>query len=125
VNRLRSVAHEYLLPLVISALVLRALIPVGFMPGSGAGTSLTATMCNPVNGKSGTEIIEIPGGLPAGTGAMHCDYCLSPVLAAAFAFPVIVGSDAVASRPSSARIDAPVSRFALSRAQIPRAPPLV
>jgi len=126
VNRLRALAHEYLLPLVIGALVLRALIPAGFMPGFGMGTSLTAALCNaPATGNAGTEVIEIPGaGLPAGAGAMHCDFCLLPMMAAANAPLSLPPPAAIGFEPLPPRADAPASRFALSRAQIPRAPPL-
>lgn len=119
-------AHEYLLPLVIGALVLRALIPVGFMPGGGAGTSLTAALCNaPATGNPGTEVIQIPdGGMPSGMGGAHCDYCLVPMLAAAYSTPSVESPAAVEFEPRSRRDDAPVSRFALQRAQSPRAPPL-
>ena len=125
-NRLRTLANDYLLPLVISALVLRALIPAGFMPGTGEGFSLTAAMCNaPSTGAPRVEIIEIPGAdAPLATATMHCDFCLVPVLGAAFASPALKTSEKILSVPLPARVDAPVSRFALSRAQIPRAPPL-
>ncbi|HUQ11148.1 MAG TPA: DUF2946 family protein [Steroidobacteraceae bacterium] len=125
-NRLRSIANDYLLPLVIGALVLRALIPVGFMPGSGARTSLTASLCNaPATGNAGTEVIRIPDGeLPMGTGAMHCDYCLVPMLATACALPALQPATAIDFEPAAERNEAPVHRFALLRAQIPRAPPL-
>jgi hypothetical protein len=129
VNRLRSFAHDYLLPLVISALVLRALIPAGFMPGHGAGLSLTATLCNtpsqPDSGRAETEVIEIAGsGMPSGVGAMHCDFCLVPVLGAVYTFPPFAPPAAISADSSAERPDAPPSRFALDRAQIPRAPPL-
>ncbi|MDF3018752.1 MAG: hypothetical protein K0Q92_55 [Steroidobacteraceae bacterium] len=125
-NRLRTLANDYLLPLVISALVLRALIPAGFMPGTGEGLSLTAAMCNaPSTGAPRAEIIEIPGAdAPMTAAVMHCDFCLVPVLGAAFASPALQASERILSVPLPARADAPVSRFALSRAQIPRAPPL-
>jgi hypothetical protein len=126
VNRLRSIANEYLLPLVIGALVLRALIPVGFMPGSGPGTSLTATLCNaPATGNAGTEVIQIPdGGAPAGMGGAHCDYCLVPMLAASYSLPSMQPPAAVEFAAPIRHSDAPALRFALARAQIPRAPPL-
>lgn len=125
-NRLRSFANDYLLPLVISALVLRALIPAGFMPGAGEGFSITAALCNaPSTGAPRSEIIEIPGaGVPLTAAAMHCDFCLVPMLGSAFASPVLQTSARILSAPLPARVDAPVSRFALARAQIPRAPPL-
>jgi hypothetical protein len=126
VNRLRTLANDYLLPLVIGALVLRALIPVGFMPGGGGGLTLTAAMCNAFStGAPRTETIEIPGTeAPAPSAAMHCDFCLVPVLAAGFASPAPQTPVNIAFVPRAAREDAPTSRFALDRAQIPRAPPL-
>ena len=119
-NRLRAHAHDYLLPLLIGALVLRALIPAGFMPG-GMGLSLTAQLCNaPATGNPGTETLEIPG---AGMGATHCDFCLLPLMAATQAPPALQPPPAIAFSSLAARTDAPASRFALQRAQIPRAPP--
>ena len=121
-NRLRSFANDYLLPLVISALVLRALIPAGFMPGSGEGLSLTAAMCNaPSTGAPRSEIIDIPGaGAPLAAAARHCDFCLFPVWGAAFASLMLRAPENICFAPLPARVDAPVSRFALARAQIPR-----
>jgi hypothetical protein len=126
VNRLRSISHDYLLPLIIGALMLRALIPVGFMPGSGAGTSLTAALCNaPATGNAGTEVIQIPDGeIPMGMGGAHCDYCLVPMLGAAYSPPSLEPPAAITFEPLAERVEAPASRFALQRAQIPRAPPL-
>lgn len=125
-NRLRSFANDYLLPLVISALVLRALIPAGFMPGAGEGFSITAALCNaPSTGAPRSEIIEIPGAdVPLTAAAMHCDFCLAPVSGSAFASPALQTCEKILVAPLPARVDAPVSRFALARAQIPRAPPL-
>ena len=125
-NRLRTFSNDYLLPLIISALVLRALIPVGFMPGSSAGMMLTASLCNaPATGNPGTEIIQIDGaGMPAGAGVMHCDYCLTPVMGAAFAFPVVQSAALAAFEVPTERQDAPGPRFARDRAHSPRAPPL-
>ena len=125
-NRLRTFADDYLLPLVISALVLRALIPAGFMPGTGAGLSLTAAMCNaPSAGVARTETIEIPAeGAPISAAAMHCDFCLVPVLAAPCAPPTLRSPAEITIISMPARKDAPAPRFALDRTQIPRAPPL-
>jgi hypothetical protein len=122
VHRLRRFSSEYLLPLVISALVLRALIPVGFMPGSGASFSITARMCNAVEGAR-SETLEIPGA-PGAAVVMHCDYCVLPVLGAAAAAPAMVSPQVAFLAPPASGVDAPPSRFALQRAQIPRAPPL-
>jgi hypothetical protein len=103
----------HVLPWVLGALVLRALIPVGLMPGS---TSLSAMLCG---SQARSERIEIPGGAPPA----HCDDCLLPMLGA----PPTPAAALSASPPGDdlaviAPID-PHSRFALVRAQSPRAPP--
>ena len=125
-NRLRTLARDYLLPLVIGALVLRALIPVGFMPGGSAGFSLTATLCEvPGAVTPGTETIKVPGvGMPADTHTAHCDYCVVPLMGTAFVLPALPPAAAIGFEPRRAHANAPASRFALERAQIPRAPPL-
>lgn len=122
-NRLRAAAHEYLLPLLIGALVLRALIPAGFMPGGS--TLLTAALCNaPVAGETRYETLSIPASeLPAGTAKIHCDFCLAPLWGAAFAVPTLARADAIGFQVLPARADAPHPRFARDRANIPRAPP--
>ena len=123
VNRLLARSQDYLLPLVIGALALRALIPAGFMAGDGNVPSITATLCiavgGAVDGKTRTEQIEIPGT----AHAAHCEYCLSPLSGPP---PALVPADsrlAITFDPLPARLDAPHSRFALDRTQIPRAPP--
>jgi len=124
VNRLRAAAHEYLLPLVISGLILRALIPAGFMPGGA--TLLTAALCNaPLTGETRYETLSIPEGeFPAGMAKMHCDFCLAPLWAPAFAVPTLARADAIGFQILPEGAEAPAPRFALQRAQIPRAPPL-
>lgn len=123
-NRLRAFSCDYLLPLIIGALVLRALIPVGFMPAS-AGLTLTAALCNASGtGGAGTETLEIAGRAPSGVHHDHCDFCLVPVLAAAYSLPGIEPPAAVEETPQGIAQNAPAARFALARAQIPRAPPL-
>ena len=124
VNRLNSIARDYLLPFVIGALVLRALIPVGFMPAPSVGLSLVAMMCaSPAPGGAANEVIEIPGGTAAG-GHAHCDFCGLPVLGAPSAVAHLGAPAAIHFEFLPERADAPHSRFALERAQIPRAPPL-
>jgi hypothetical protein len=123
VHRLRAVAHDYLLPLVISGLILRALIPAGFMPGGV--TLLTAALCNaPLTGETRYETLPIPdAGLPAGMAKAHCDFCLAPLWGAALAGPTLARADAIGFQLLPARADAPQPRFARDRANIPRAPP--
>ena len=125
VNRLNYIARDCLLPFVIGALVLRALIPVGFMPAPSAGLSLVAMMCaSPAPAASGTELIEIPGGMPASSHS-HCDFCGLPLLGALPALASMPAPASVECHSIPERVDAPHSRYALERAQIPRAPPLV
>ena len=119
-NRLRAIANDYLLPLVLGALVLRALIPAGFMPRMSAGGSFTALLCNaPATGQPRSEIIEIPGAEPV----VHCDYCVVPVIGAGFTLAHLTAQPAIPFLARAVQPDAPHSRFALERAQTPRAPP--
>lgn len=117
VNRLRK--SSWLLPAVLAALVLRALIPAGFMPGA-AGPSMVAVMCS---FPDRTELIEIAQGDTGATMESHCDFCLAPMLGATPCFAILVARDVPADSPLPVFED-PVSRHALARAQIPRAPPL-
>lgn len=121
VHRLRNIAQSHLLPLVLGALVLRALIPVGFMPGARPGMNLTAAMCNPAagGGPGGSEIIEIPGATPV----VHCEYCLAPACGPA---PVFLQPGAQPAVDFAAVVSAPptiYSRCALRGSQSPRGPP--
>jgi hypothetical protein len=123
VNRLRSLSQDYLLPLVIGALALRALIPMGFMPGDGNALSITASLCipaaGPVDGNARTEQIEIPGT----SHALQCEYCLSPMSGPPCQPGPAESRLATDFASAPARPEAPHCRFALDRAQIPRAPP--
>jgi hypothetical protein len=103
----------HVLPWVLGALLLRAMIPMGFMPAEG--TALAVAMCST---QGVAEEIEIPGV----TLEMQCDYCLTSALAAA---PAISTAPAIAPRvaPPGRAFENPHSRFALVRAQTPRAPP--
>ena len=120
-NRLRSLSQDYLLPLVIGALALRALIPMGFMPCNGNALSITASLCTPSGGAddTGTEQIELPGN----AHAMECEYCLSPLSGPPLLLVTADAPLALDFQPSPSHRFAPHSRFALDRAQIPRAPP--
>jgi hypothetical protein len=119
VNRMRA-ARSRLLPLVLGALVLRALIPVGFM--AGAGGVLSAAWCSPsIPGSQRTEIVEIPGALHA----QFCDYCTAPLLGGAPDF-FLPGAPApvYAFLPVAATHGEPTVVGA-NRAHRPRGPPLV
>ena len=121
-NRLRALSREYLLPLVIGALALRALIPMGFMPGDGNPLSISAQLCIPASDPGDgtrTEQIELPGT----AHAVQCEYCLLTLAGPACHQATPEARLARVPQISPARLDAPYSRFALERAQIPRAPP--
>jgi hypothetical protein len=106
------------LPLVLAALVLRALIPAGFMSG-GPGSSLVVSMCAP---SAGTETIEIPGAPPE--LSTHCDFCFAPVLGAAPAFAASVAPAINMATPLPGA-QAADTRHRLVRAQSSRGPPPV
>jgi hypothetical protein len=99
-------------PWVVAALLLRVAMPMGPM-----NTMLAAAMCS---SQGLAETVEIPGSkLP-----VHCDACVIP----APAMPPALAQhpDFAITAPAIAFTlhDAPIDRFALHRAQIPRAPPL-
>jgi hypothetical protein len=102
----------HVLPWVLAALLLRASIPMGPMD-----TTLAAAMCS---SQDMSETLEIPGQAPG----VHCDYCpLPPPAPPPALIAAVTFSIAALELPLPAH-EAPVTRFALHRAQIPRAPPL-
>jgi hypothetical protein len=103
----------HVLPWVLGALVLRALIPIGLMPGS---TSLTAMLCG---SQARSERIDIPGAAPL----VHCDDCLLPMLGAPPTLSAAWSPPSPGDHSAIVTTTGPHSRFALVRAQIPRAPP--
>jgi hypothetical protein len=113
--RFRRLLRIHVLPWVLGALVLRAMIPMGFMPGGG--TTLAAVLCS-TQGLE-TERIDIPGSALS----MQCDFCLLP----AFAAPPAESAEGVAARVATLPSWAPETlahRFELLRAQTARAPPV-
>jgi hypothetical protein len=115
--RLRSLRlRSNILPLVLAALVLRAMIPAGFMPGSAPGVTLTASLCSALPGQS--ETIEIEGE----HSEPHCEYCVAAPLGAAPALAVAsVSTTAAHTQPSTAVSQ--TGNSLLARAQTARAPP--
>jgi hypothetical protein len=110
--------RTHVLPWMLAAMLLRAFIPPGFMPG--ASDTIAATMCSTVGSATQESIqqIEIPGSVPV----PHCDFCLWPATGPAPA------------EPRSAlwlerRVDAPHGLvtdpvdYSLLRAQSARGPP--
>jgi hypothetical protein len=114
-TRFRRLLRNHVLPWVVGALVLRAMIPMGFMPAEGA--TLGAVLCS-TQGLQ-TEQIDIPGA----ASSMQCDFCLLPAFAAPPAATIEGMGERVAVVVSPAH-EAPPHRFPLDRAQTARAPPV-
>lgn len=111
--------------LVLPALAFRLLIPAGFMPGVGAGFTITMQMCRG-DGRS-ADLIRVLGQepQPADRGTAHeapCMFAASGVTA-----PMPVPADVLAYFAPVARRDAarlaPAPLLAPRRTQSPRAPP--
>ena len=114
-KRLRSFSSTWALPLLLAALVARALLPTGFMP-SGGGLTFTVEMCSLDDGRR--EQLEIPGGhAPAA-----CEYCLAPLLAAGFTLPRIDARFEYL-RNTTVPAGSQISALPLAIVQSPRAPP--
>jgi hypothetical protein len=122
--------------LLLPALVLRALIPLGFMPTFGPGYDVRFVVCEgyaPLPGATYSMSMGMPMGMPmdAASGnapAPHqdhgtCPYGSAPALGGLPAFAIVLVSvQHVAERPASS---AQVEYFVLSpRAQSPRGPPV-
>jgi hypothetical protein len=114
-TRFRPLLRNHVLPWVVGALVLRAMIPMGFMPAEGA--TLGAVLCSTQGAK--TEQIDIPAPAPS----MQCDFCLLPAFAAPPAATAAGIGERVAVVVSPAHDTLP-HRFPLDRAQTARAPPV-
>jgi hypothetical protein len=114
--------NSSLFPLVVAALTLRVLIPMGIMPVSVNGFSLTAAMCSTVPGK--TQTLKVPSGQGAPAPEFHCEFCFIPT----FAGPAMMPQTVAATQFES--IVVPVTStatfvVAIDRAQSARAPPQV
>jgi hypothetical protein len=119
VKRIRSLDYRHsVLPFVLAALALRALIPAGFMAEATGSLTFAAQLCSTLNpGKRGT--IELPGE----SAASHCERCLAPSLgtALAYASPRLPDARPVASPTDSS---AQISTHPPTRAPTARGPPL-
>lgn len=80
------VVRQYLLGLALLAFVLRALVPMGFMPGMDAhhGHQVVLMLCNPAGEESavtmdlGDELAQATDHTQdQGMSAQHCPYCLA------------------------------------------------
>jgi len=111
----RSFSLTWVLPLLLAALVSRALMPAGFM-ASNAGLTFTVEMCS--LDKDRREQLQIPGGHePA-----DCEYCLAPLLGPGLDPPRVIAR--AEYRPDITLAgDSQIASLPLARAQSPRAPP--
>jgi hypothetical protein len=112
------------MPFVLAALALRALIPTGFMPGSGESFGFVAVLCSPRiadETRVVTERFELPAS-PAAHAQPHCDFCVSPLQGAP---PALDGARIVAQAPYLAPLSflAQISTHSPDRAPSARAPP--
>jgi hypothetical protein len=127
VNRFRTFDLRHtVMPFVLAALALRALIPAGFMPGSSDSFSFTAMLCAPQSlgtaAAGAMERFELPGS-PAAHAQPHCDFCVSPALGGP---PAIDGLrlQAVVASIVSLRFEEQISSRTPDRAPSARAPPV-
>jgi hypothetical protein len=125
VNRLRNFDFRCsIMPFVLAALALRALIPAGFMPGSSETFGFTAMLCAPQFAPE-TRVVMERFELPASPGTHsqpHCEFCVASPPGA----PPAMEAARVPSLPTSlAPISflAQVSTSAPDRAPSARAPP--
>jgi hypothetical protein len=129
VNRFRNLDFRCsVMPLVLAALALRALIPAGFMPGTGEGFGFLAMLCAPQiagqtaeDPRAAMERFELPAS-PAAHAQPHCDFCVSPPLGAP---PAMEGARIPVQAPSLAPVSflAQISSHSPDRAPSARAPP--
>ena len=116
-NRLRTLRIvTFALPVILAALVARALMPSNFMTLTGTGPAITTQLCSVEQNRRAP--IELPGE----KHGMLCDHCLSPMGNAPIAFVVIPERVEMSPLVESTR-DSPVAYAIPRRAQAARAPP--
>ena len=112
---------------MLPGLLLRALIPLGFMPMFGPDFSVQLTLCEgyaPVPSMAMDMSMDMPGnGTPSHQEHGTCPYGASPTLAA---LPALTAVSQVVQVAATSLVSSPqVNYFELSpRAQSPRGPPL-
>ena len=113
--------------LLLAVVTLRSLVPAGFMPGVGAGDSLTMTMC----GTDGPRVVAVhlaghSGPAPVAPHSSHADaYCPYAAASTSAPPPAILVAPFLAPRAEDAQ-EVPTLPFvtsAFKRAHSPRAPP--
>jgi hypothetical protein len=125
-NRRRT---NWWVALVLPGLLLRALIPLGFMPMFGTDFSVQLTLCEgyaPVPASMDMSMdmpMDGKGGVPSHQDHSSCPYGASPTLASLPALSAVAQSVQLSATPT---LSSPqVTYFELSpRAQSPRGPPL-
>jgi hypothetical protein len=122
IARLRS--HRLrtnVLPFVLAALALRAFIPMGFMPSTAGGSSITLSMCSSTAGAR--EAFRLPDNPSAPMAMDHCDFCGGPAVAGPPVVPRVAAPPQIAALQASSL--SLVSFVAtVERAQSARAPPI-
>jgi hypothetical protein len=126
VNRFRTFDLRHrVMPFVLAALALRALIPAGFMPGAGDSFAFTAMLCAPQNlgtaAANPMERFELPG-IPDAHAQPHCYFCVASALGGP---PAIGGMrlPAVVASAATAHFEEQISSRTPERAPSARAPP--
>lgn len=146
-NGWRRKRNKLWVAIALPGLLLRALIPVGFMPMFGPNFSVQLTLCDgyapiptvamdmsmgmPMDIPMGVPAHQHPAGEPGAAGSgphshqdrSACPYGASPTLAA---LPALPGAPVTTPLPARSPLSAPqVAHFEISpRAQSPRGPPL-
>ena len=117
-HRIRSGVTRLVLP----ALLLRLLVPAGFMPGVAADHSLTMQMCH----GSGSQVLASPETTePDENSADHGSPCLFAATSVTAPPPVstVTSPDAARQQPRTQSLPASAALRSLHRSQAPRAPP--
>jgi hypothetical protein len=127
IHRLSS--DRLLTEFLLAVLLLRALVPAGFMPGTGSGMLLTMTMCGSGNPAAVTvRLPQDPAPGPSAPRTSHADgYCAYAASSVA-APPPVVGLASLLLPRATESDSAPVPTAVLAavyRAQSPRAPPSI
>jgi hypothetical protein len=123
----RLFSDHRLTELLLAVLLLRALVPAGFMPGTGSEMSLTMTMCGPGNPAAvKVRLPQDPG--PSAPLTSHSDdYCAYAAASVAAPPPTVGLASLLLPRATeSDSVPAPTAVLAaVYRAQSPRAPPSI
>jgi hypothetical protein len=122
----RCLANSVFLGLLLAALTLRALIPVGFMPVAGSGRLLSMQLCT----SSGYQSVLVrfgQDGRPAPPAPSHDVPCLYSVCSALAPPPSLAAASVPACVVAelTALVVQRVAVPSIARAQAPRGPPIL